>query len=169
LEKSADLAAILAVLARHDVEFVLIGGLAASLHGCPIPTFDVDVVYHLDDQNLTRLEAALQELRAEFALDLARRHLVPTRSHLSTTGPKLLTTRYGRLDVLGQVNEHISWEELLRDSTLIELGGAPVRVVKLDRLIAIKEWLVSQDLPERRGRDQTHLHYLRAIRERRAR
>ena len=36
---------ILGTLIRHQVEFVLIGGVAATLYGCPEQTFDLDILY----------------------------------------------------------------------------------------------------------------------------
>ena len=55
---------ILAVLDAHDVRYVLIGGLAAVLHGAPHVTTDVDVVPEEAKRNLERLSAALEELGA---------------------------------------------------------------------------------------------------------
>lgn len=55
---------ILEILAKHEVEFVLIGGVAQSLHGGPFPTVDVDVVPDLQTSNLDRLAEALTELEA---------------------------------------------------------------------------------------------------------
>jgi len=49
-------------LQRHGVEFMVIGGQAAVLHGSPVPTFDVDFCYRRTAENLQRLAQALQEL-----------------------------------------------------------------------------------------------------------
>jgi hypothetical protein len=56
--------ALLEVLHRHDVQYVLIGGLAAALRGSATPTFDVDITPAADAANLARLSAALTELDA---------------------------------------------------------------------------------------------------------
>jgi len=50
------------LLQRHGVEFMVIGGQAALLHGSPLPTFDVDLCYRRTAENLKRLAAALREL-----------------------------------------------------------------------------------------------------------
>jgi len=163
LKNPADFSAILETLTRHQVDFVLIGGLAAALHGCPVPTYDVDIVCDRQESNLLRLEAALGELDAVFANDLAGRRLAPARTHLLADGPKLFMTRFGRLDLLGQVNPEIDWESLRRRSNVAEVNQLSVRVVSLECLIEIKEWLVGQQLGERGPRDQLHLHHLRAI------
>jgi hypothetical protein len=55
---------ILAVLDRHGVAYVLIGGYAALLHGSTLPTTDLDITPRRDRDNLTKLVAALDELDA---------------------------------------------------------------------------------------------------------
>jgi hypothetical protein len=60
-----DAAAIFAVLGRHQVAYVVIGGMAAALWGSDLPrTTDVDITPAADPANLSRLAAALAELRA---------------------------------------------------------------------------------------------------------
>ena len=50
------------ILQRHGVEFLVIGGQAAALHGSPHPTFDVDLCYRRTQSNLANLANALAEL-----------------------------------------------------------------------------------------------------------
>jgi hypothetical protein len=57
-------AEILAALERHSVRYVVIGGLAATLHGSPVVTTDADICPARDRDNLDRLANALNELRA---------------------------------------------------------------------------------------------------------
>ncbi len=52
-----DFLAGLRALATHDVEFIVVGGVCAVLHGAPVTTFDLDVVHNRDDANLTRLSS----------------------------------------------------------------------------------------------------------------
>ena len=54
-ETATDFSAILAVLARHRVEFIVVGGVCAVLLGAPVGTFDVDIVHSRSEQNLDRL------------------------------------------------------------------------------------------------------------------
>jgi hypothetical protein len=107
-----------------------------------------------------RLLRALAEIGAEIH-DLTDRHLVPSASLLALPGPKLLRTRLGRLDVLGQLDAETSWDALVADSVLMDLGvsTAPIRVISLERLIAVKERVA-------RLRDLLALPLLYAVRER---
>ena len=110
-----DFARILECLARHKVDFVLVGGVAAVLHGADINTFDLDIVQSREPGNLSRLLIALQELDAIYRMQPARR-LQPNASHLSSPGHHLLMTRYGPLDVLGTIGNGHAWGELAERS-----------------------------------------------------
>ena len=59
-----DPARILRTFDRHAVRYVLVGGLAAALHGSPSVTFDIDLTPEQSRENLERLAAALTELDA---------------------------------------------------------------------------------------------------------
>jgi len=55
---------ILRRLEKHRVRYVLIGGVAATLHGSPLPTRDADICPAQEEDNLTDLAAALREMDA---------------------------------------------------------------------------------------------------------
>ncbi len=57
---------LLRVLLRHEVDFLVVGGVAAQLAGAPILTFDLDVLYDKSPENLDRLLPALEELKAHY-------------------------------------------------------------------------------------------------------
>lgn len=151
---------LIATLTSHEVDFVVIGGIAAVLHGAPYTTFDLDIVYSRAVENLLRLETVLVELDAEFH-DLTDRHLKPSRAHLEELGPKLLRTRFGRIDLLGQLDEATGWEQLLTDAVALPFGEHTVYVLRLERVIEVKERLG-------RDKDRAALPLLRATLARRS-
>lgn len=65
---------ILATLQRHEVEFVVVGGVAAVLHGAPVTTFDLDTLIRVSEDNSERLLAAFEEINARY-----RSHLPPLK------------------------------------------------------------------------------------------
>ncbi len=130
---------ILRVLSRHQVEFIVVGGMAAVIGGAPVVTRDVDVLRQRSSENVTRLLAALDELDAVFRLD--DRRLRPDASHLDGPGHLLLKTRFGVLDLLGTVEEATTFESLLPDSRWVDLDGLSIRVLTLERLLEIKKKL----------------------------
>jgi len=46
---------------RHDVKYVVIGGVASVLHGVPRATFDLDILIEASTENAERLLAALMD------------------------------------------------------------------------------------------------------------
>jgi hypothetical protein len=132
-------AEIFRTLARYGVDYIVVGGMAAVLQGAPVHTIDLDIIYARTEENIARLMPALRELDAIFRTD--SRRLVPNESHLRSTGHKLLQTRCGVLDVLGTVEEDTTYEDLLPDADSLEVVGVSVRVLSLERLIAIKKKL----------------------------
>ena len=49
------------MLAKHDVEFIVIGGQAETLFGSPRITYDIDFCYRRTRENLERLARALPD------------------------------------------------------------------------------------------------------------
>ena len=130
---------ILEVLTRHRVDFVVVGGVAAVLHGAPVTTFDLDALIRVDERNADRLVAALAELDARF-----REHSIvlrPTRSDILAGGHLLLLTDAGPLDVLGFIGRNRRYEDL-RDAVVhLPLEQGQVAVLALDELIRQKQAL----------------------------
>jgi hypothetical protein len=128
----------LAVLARHEVELIVVGGVAAVLAGAPISTFDLDVLYRITGENLARLAEALRELEAIYR-DPAGRRIEPDVARLRVGGHNLLTTRHGPLDVLGKIGAGAAYEDLFARSHEVEVGDVKIRVLDLAAVIETKE------------------------------
>jgi len=129
--------------ALHDggVEFILVGGLAAVLHGAPVNTFDIDVVHSREASNIARLLPVIEALEAVFRIQPERR-LKPNASHLTSSGHLNLITRYGPLDLLATIGRDLGYQELLSRSVELDIGeGLRIRVLDLDTIIALKEEL----------------------------
>jgi predicted nucleotidyltransferase len=143
-------------LGKHNVEFLVIGGQAAVLHGSPLPTYDVDLCYRRTPENLQRLADALRELHP--ALRGAPPDL-PFRldaESLALGSNFTFTTDVGPLDLLGWVEPFGGYDELIVRAERIDLGGIRVGVIGLDDLIAIKRHL-------NRAKDQAALVQLEAL------
>jgi hypothetical protein len=128
----------LEILAKHHVDLVVVGGVAAVLGGAPIATFDLDVVHARSPDNLDRLAAALKDLEARYR-NLSGRDLRPETADLAGDGHHLLLTRCGPVDVLGQIGNGRRYEDLLPDAVTISVGSATVRVLGLSALIRTEE------------------------------
>src|SRR5689334_4567934 len=89
------------VSARFD--FVLIGGVAATLHGSALFTKDLDVAAPFTEENLARLLKALTGANPFFALAANKRDVTEDAQALTAYKNLYLGTDFGRLDVLGSV------------------------------------------------------------------
>jgi hypothetical protein len=152
---------LLQVLHRHEVRYVLIGGLAAALRGSVTPTFDVDITPASGAANLVRLSAALTELGARIRVDgipegLSFSHDAASLARMTTLN---LVTRFGDLDIAfdpAGVPDYSQWEN---DATLVTVLGVPVQVASLDDIIRSKE-------AANRDKDRLQLPILRALQQR---
>jgi predicted nucleotidyltransferase len=136
-EQPAELAELLALLLDSSVEFVLVGGGAAVVHGAPVTTQDIDIVHRRDAANVDRLLQVLSRLDAR-VVDPAGRDLKPERMALSGPGQSLIRTRLGRIDVLGALHDGKDYEALLTTADTVDFDGRPLRIIDLPTLIAIK-------------------------------
>ncbi|TMC45016.1 MAG: hypothetical protein E6J23_05870 [Chloroflexi bacterium] len=149
---------ILGVLVRHEVRFVVIGGIAASLQGSTTITNDFDICYARDHENLERLVRALTELAATLR---GPREPVAFRLDARTIKAGLnftFDTKYGPFDCLGSVAGSFDYEQLRRNSDLMNLVGTNVSVASLDDLIRMKR-------AAGRNKDLIEVENLSALRE----
>jgi hypothetical protein len=136
---SVDYVAILETLIRHGVDFIIVGGVCAVLHGAPLATFDLDVVHSREPSNLDRLTNALGELDAHYRVP-GRHEMKPSPSHLASEGHQLLMTRFGPLDLLGMIGKGRDYNQLLQETVEMQIGPAlNVRVSTLESLVKTKE------------------------------
>lgn len=138
---TSDFFLVLQTLADHEVDFIVVGGVCAVLHGAPLYTFDLDLVHSRLPDNLDRLQQALQALDAYYR-EHGERRLRPTLSHLASSGHQLLMTKAGLLDLLGTLSKDRGYDELLPHTVPLTVReGLQVRLLDLATLIAVKEEL----------------------------
>jgi predicted nucleotidyltransferase len=135
--KQVDLAALIEALVDAGVEFIVIGGAAAVLHGAPTTTLDLDIVHRRTPGNLGRLQEILVELHA-VVRDPAGRDLQPTSKHLEAGGQLRLLTDLGPVDLLGTLHDGRGYDDLLANTALVGDETLQIRVLDLATLIEIK-------------------------------
>jgi len=136
--RAADLAALLAKLCGAEVEFIIVGGVAAVLQGVPITTNDLDIVHRRTPENVARLLDALLSLDAIMRYDVARRGLRPTAEMLAGNGQINLSTSLGPIDPLCELDAGQGYDELLPHSVSVVDEGHLLHVLDLPTLIAAK-------------------------------
>lgn len=153
---------ILKVLRRHDVRFVVIGGIAGRLWGSTTITNDLDICYARDRENLESLASALRELKVKLrATDRDLPFLTDART-LKMGDSFTFTTVAGNFDVLGTPKGSGGYEALARTATQMDVGGITVVVASLDDLIAMKRAAA-------RPKDLIEVEVLAAVRDERER
>jgi hypothetical protein len=133
-----DLSALLEALTKADVEFIVVGGLAAVAQGAPITTMDMDIVHRQSNDNIDRLLAFLKKIDA-IHRRLDDKIIEPKKRDLSGRGQALFATRFGPLDVLAVIEEGRGYDDLLPDTVEIEFRGHRVRVLSLKTLVELKQ------------------------------
>ncbi len=130
---------MLCALKAHGVDFIVVGGVCAALHGAPVATFDLDVVHSRSPENIDRLLEALDSLKAT-SRSHPDRKVAPGRSHLASPGHQLLMTAHGPLDLLGCVGNGRGYDELLPHTAEVMLTpDLTIRLLNLEMLIELKE------------------------------
>lgn len=133
-----DFAGLLTVLARNSVDYILVGGVAATAHGATRLTQDVDVVYSRSAENLARLASALKPFSPYLR---GAPPGLPFSWSVETLQGGLnftLTTTIGDLDLLGEIAGGGRYENLLPDAIVLKIFGIECRCVTLRRLILLK-------------------------------
>lgn len=145
-------------LAKHRVKFVLIGALAARLHGFPRLTADADITPASDRVNLERLSAALKELDAKVYTES-----VPEGLSFDCSAPALsrarlwnLVTSAGRLDIAFEPAGTKGYDDLARGAERFKAFGVRFLAASLDDIIRSKE-------ATGRAKDEDDVLILRAL------
>lgn len=133
-----DFRGLLRALADAELENILVGGVAATIHGATRLTYTIDVVYRRTPENLQRLASALAPyepylrgappgLPFQWNTETLRRGLNFT-----------LTTTLGSIDLMGDIAGGGSYDELLPHTREVKIFGVSCRCLKLDKLIEVK-------------------------------
>jgi len=151
--------ALLRVLVEHDVQYVVIGGYAAILHGSSMYTNDADICPAADLANLERLCAALGALEARI-----RTSTEPDGLPFSCSANFLqqmqmlnLVTRYGDFDLsFSPAGFPNGFAELADRAVVYDIGGLRVSVA------ALRDIIVSKEIANR-DKDRAALPVLKAL------
>ncbi|MGH9142448.1 MAG: hypothetical protein ACRD2I_15060, partial [Vicinamibacterales bacterium] len=132
-----DFPALLALLAQSEIEYIIVGGAAATAHGSARLTVDLDVVYRRTPGNIERIAGGFAShhpyLRGAPPGLPFRWDVATITSGLNFT----LTTDLGPIDFLGEIPGG-TYDTLLSDTEPITIFGIECRCLMLERLIQVK-------------------------------
>lgn len=131
---------LLKLLLASRIEFVLIGGYAAVLHGSSQVTQDIDICAVMTDSYLAILRDVLRDFDPRHRMNPA---FQPSLMDYPAKGQKLdnyyLRTTEGTLDIIREVRPVGSFDRIKEKAITVELFGYACKVISLDDLIAVKK------------------------------
>jgi len=128
---------IFTVLAAHEVEYVVTGGIAMQVYGHPRMSGNVDLIPSPTPRNLQRLTAALQELWAH-VLNPGDEHLEINAQMLPRKTCWQLATRHGDINVLRDLPGEAPFPRLQERVFPVKLGDHTIPIASRDDLIKMK-------------------------------
>ena len=128
----------LRLLGEYRVKCVIVGGVAATIHGSMLLTNDLDVCYSRAPANLKQLADALQSVHARLRNAPEGLPFVPDAETLKRGLNFTFTTNIGDLDLLAEVRGVGNYEHVVADSVTVELFGYRFAVMDLGKLIEAK-------------------------------
>ncbi|MFO1466607.1 MAG: nucleotidyltransferase [Steroidobacteraceae bacterium] len=135
----SELNGLLQRLSDVGVEFVVVGGVAAVLHGSSMVTRDLDVCATLSSENLQKLRDALRDLHPVHRIASERRSFLESSEPGVSLRNLYLQTDLGALDILGEITGVGDFRQVLASAIDVDLFGRKVKVIALDQLIKAKE------------------------------
>jgi len=153
-----DINRLLQRLCDADIDFVIVGGFAATLHGSSLVTRDLDVCAILSGENVEKLRHALRDLKPAHRLTSQKISFLDNPEPGTLIRNLYLRTDLGPVDILSSILGVGEFERVRATSIQVELFGRTCRIISLDDLIQAKEALG-------REKDLLAAKELRAVRE----
>ena len=126
-------------LASNDVEFVIIGGVALSIHSAAYVTYDIDICYSRKRDNLERIAEVLGPFHPRLRGFPKELPFVWDASTILNGTNFTLETSLGDFDMLEEVSGIGAFEDVLAWSEKWNIYGYDVQVLSINGLISAKE------------------------------
>ncbi len=144
---------IIQILNKHQIEYIVIGGVAASLHGCPEQTYDIDILYNNTEENKNRLLKALNEIEAKWDVPM-------TSDVLNRQFVFAFYTKYGDLDIFNYVTGLGYYDDAIKYKEIAEYSNMNIQILNLEGLIKSKEAIIEE---ERNPRKLSAFEYIKNL------
>ncbi len=152
-----DFKRLIKLLCENEVDFVIIGGFAAVVHGVSLLTQDIDLACSFDSTNLSKLFDALKGYNPLHREN--RKPLSGQKGNLARFKNLYLITDLGPVDILGEVAGIGTFEKVAEHAIEIDLFGYKCKVLDIEALMTSKKTMG-------RPKDKESVIQLAAIKER---
>ncbi len=156
---------ILFILAKEEVDFVIVGGFAATIYGSQQVTEDIDICCDFGPANLMRLQSAIADLKPVHRMTPKRPPLQLTPESAKHFNNLYLDTDVGQLDCISEVKGVGDFVRVKQKSRPIKIQGYSFRVLDLDALIDSKK-AMSRPRDQEAVRQLETLKYIKQKQER---
>jgi hypothetical protein len=127
------------LLSKAGVEFVIIDGIAIRSHGGNYITEDLDICYSRTEENLKKIANVLSPLKPRpRGLDKELPYIFDWTTLQHGTNFTFRTSM-GDVDLLGEVKGVGNYDDLLKDSIIVDLDGCPTYILSIPALIVAKK------------------------------
>ncbi len=131
---------LLKILLENDVDFVLIGGFAATVHGSTLVTQDLDICAAITEEQVTKLRKALGSLNPKHRMNPNfKPSFLDYPKDIKGTNNIYLETDLGVLDILSQTQPAGDFSSIKSRASEISLYGFKCKVISIEDLIRVKE------------------------------
>lgn len=132
-------------LKTHEINYLLVGGLAMNLHGVPRMTMDVDLVIALDASNIAKLANCAKELglypnvpvNLEDLADAAKREALFAEKHLIALPLISNTPAIPTVDIV--IHHPLDFQQAFTRAMQRDISGTPVMLASIEDMIAMKK------------------------------
>jgi predicted nucleotidyltransferase len=128
-------------LTESKVDFVLIGGLAASAYGSTYVTHDLEVCAVLTPGNIEKLRATLEDIHPQHRMMIPKKSFMEIPKDLDGINNLYLSTDAGVLDLISSVVGVGDFFEVSKSAIEISVFGNKCKIISLDDLIKCKKTL----------------------------
>lgn len=133
-----DFEKLISVLSKAEIEYIIVGGAAATAHGASRLTEDLDIVYRRTTENISRIVFALNEHRPYPRGAPSGLPFIWDAQTIKNGVNFTLTTSFGAIDLLGEITGGGNYNDLLPDSVKLQIFGFDCLCLSLEKLIHVK-------------------------------
>ena len=132
-------------LHAHEIDYLLIGGLAMNLHGVPRMTMDVDIMIALNNKNISKLSNCINELglrpsvpiKLEELADKTRCEALFIEKNLIALALISHTPATPTVDIV--IYHPLNFQQAYANRVERDVAGTPVMLASIQDMITLKK------------------------------
>lgn len=132
---------LLELLQKAQIDFIIVGGYSATLHGSSLVTQDLDICIEFNSEQIERLREILKDYHPIHRMHPKKLSFLTHPEDTSNLKNLYLKTDLGTLDLLGLVGGVGTFQDLKTNALQITLNNLPCSIISIDDLIKAKEFM----------------------------